>query len=314
MKILLLYAEEDPTVLLIKGLLEGMEIEVDPLLFVLPRNSKKITGIFSKMSQKNPDEHHKKEGPSHVVILSSLAKEWCDFLAGFACGSHIPLLIYGDKAIPGISREFSHFFTFLGSEETLRQYFETENEAYTKLEAARTVIRAQDTLLRMGVPVTGESLAQCISENRTAELAHFMAAGFSPNTRNKAGVPLLNIAARSGADKSLRFLINAKADLNARSEDRGTSALMDSVMAKQYTVMAALLKAGSDPDIQSKDGQTALVVAVGAGNEKMTEALLKAHANADISDSLGASARKYAFLFKKPSIVALFNKLSPAKT
>jgi ankyrin repeat protein len=77
--------------------------------------------------------------------------------------------------------------------------------------------------------------------------------------------------------------------------------------------MKDLVKAGIDVNLRSKDGQTALIVAVGAGEEKMAEALLKAGADPDISDSLGASARKYAVLFHRSSMLALFETYAPEK-
>jgi len=74
-----------------------------------------------------------------------------------------------------------------------------------------------------------------------------------------------------------------------------------------------LIEAGAALDIQSKDGQTALIVAVGTGDTVTIEALLKAGANPDISDNLGLSARKYAALFRNNSLIALFDNLAPKK-
>jgi len=165
----------------------------------------------------------------------------------------------------------------------------------------------------MGIPVTAESLANCAGDSSIREVSLFLAAGFSPDTRNKFGVPLLSIAARRGNHEIVRFLINAGSQLNLQADDRGTSALMDSVMSKKYDILTDLIKAGANVNIKSKDGQTALVVAVGSGDEKFTEALLKAGADPDISDSLGTSARKYALLFHKESIISLFNTYAPPK-
>jgi len=266
---------------------------------------------FSGPAENNHDE----TTPTHALILSSLDPQWFDFLAGFAFGSRISLLIYGREAIPGISKEFAAFFTFLGTEASLQTYLEFENEVLKKQNAARNIIKAQQSLLKMGVPTTAESLAQCAAENRVREISLFLAAGFSANSRNNTGIPLLNIAARTrtGNPEVIRYLISAGADVNLLAEDRGTTALIDSVMAQNQDIMDDLIKAGTDLNIKDKNGQTALIVAAGASREKMVEILLKAGADPDIPDSLGVSARKYASLFQNEAILALFNTIAPPK-
>ena len=311
MKILIVYMKEEVnTVDKFLPFLEEMKIRIVtlPLTKVEDGDIKKFIGQFGGSGVKGKDD-----SPSHVAIFSSLPKQWFDFLAGFSCGSRLPHLIYGPDAIPGISEDFASCFTFLHTEDSLLKYLNAENEAFKKQEAARKVIRSQETLLRMGIPVTTESLANCTAEGRTKEISLFLTAGFSPNSRNKAGVHLLGIAARSGNLESVRFLLSNGVELNLQADDRGTSALIDSVMAKHLNIMLDLIAAGADLNIKSRDGQTALVVAVGAGDEKMVEALLAAGADPDITDSLGASARKYAMLFKKEAITTLFNTLAPPK-
>jgi ankyrin repeat protein len=215
-------------------------------------------------------------------------------------------LIFGHEAIPGISTEFASCFSFLKTIDSMQTFLEAENEAFKKQEAAREIIRAQDTLLSMGVPVTGESLAQCTSDGLVQEISLFLAAGFSPDTRNKTGVPLLNIAARNGNHEVLKLLIQSGAEVNLTADDRGSSALIDGTIGRYFDIVTDLIESGAIVDMKSKDGQTALLIAVGADDEAVVEALLKAGANLDISDSLGLSARKYATLYHKSSMLALF--------
>ena len=252
--------------------------------------------------------------PTHAIILSSLAPRWFDFLAGFACGSHLPLLVYGEEAVKGIPEGFTSCFKVIGTEDELRKYFDDEREEYEKREAVIGVNKAREALLQMGIPVNDESMSNCAGNGNIWEISLFLAAGFSPDTRNKAGVPLLNVAARKGNREVLRYLILVGAELNLIAADRGTSALLDSVMGKHHELAEELIKAGADLNVTSKDGQTALVVAVGAGDEKMVEALLKAGADPDIADHMGVSAKKYAALFKKSTIMTLFDTYAPEKT
>jgi hypothetical protein len=316
MKLLLIYTKEETNIAdRLGSLLRELNIPFENFPLNSPQDIdiNRFTAFFdfSGPAENNRDE----STPSHALVVSSLDPQWFDFLAGFAFGSRISMLIYGREAIPGISREFAAFFTFLGTDASLQTYLEFENEVLKKQDAARNIIKAQQSLLKMGVPTTVESLAQCVTENRVREISLFLDAGFSANSRNNAGIPLLNIAARTrtGNPEVIRFLIAAGADVNLLAEDRGTTALIDSVMAQNLDIMDDLIKAGTDLNVKDKNGQTALIVAAGASREKMVEILLKAGSDPDIPDSLGVSARKYANLFKNEVILSLFNTIAPAK-
>jgi hypothetical protein len=309
MKLLLIYTEaEEETTDQIRSLSSQLDIPLEAFPLKSPEDMdiNKFTAYFYSSASLENDQKWE-DTPTHVLIISSLCSQWFDFLAGFACGSRLPILIYGHDAIPGISKEFAAFFTFLVTEASLQTYLEAENEVSKKQEAARNIIHAQESLLNMGISITVESLAQCVIEDRAKEISFFLAAGFSVNSRNKAGVPLINIAARHGKRDIVRYLILTGADVNLLAEDRGTTALMDSVLAGYKDIADDLSKAGTEMNIKDKNGQTALAVAAGSGNEKMVEILFKAGADPDIPDSLGVSARKYATLFKNKAMLDLFD-------
>lgn len=320
MKILLIHSEKDTEILSNVGPVLAAAKAVVDILPVQPQNSassdtrKQFSAFFNSTAGSTTAEGKEKAAAkciTHILIVSPVAQRWLDFLAGFSYGNSLPLLVYGEQAIAAIPVEFSSFFRSLNSEKSLNEYFKAESEAFENWKTASKIIKARETLLQMGIPVTGESLANCVGEGGAEEVSLFLAAGFSPDTRNKAGVPLLNIAARRGNAEILALLIESGAHLDLQSDDRGTSALLDSVMGKHYALTVELIKAGASLDIKSKSGQTALVVAVGAGDENATEALMKAGANPDIADSMGVSARSYANLFKKSSITALFDTYAP---
>lgn len=264
-----------------------------------------------------PDDSGEKAAANaftHGLILSPLPQRWLDFLAGFAHGSRLPFLVYGEKAAASIPVEFASCFRLIKTADSLEAYLGAEHDAFEKWELAQEIVRARESLLEMGIPVNGESLAYYSGEGSIREVSLFLAAGFSPDTRNKAGVPLLCLAARKGNGEILRLLIEAGANTNLQADDRGTSALLDSIMARQYAIASDLVKAGADVNLKSKDGQSALIVAVGNGDEGSVEMLLRAGADPDTPDSLGTSARKYAVLFHKSSILALFETVTPLKT
>jgi len=289
-----------------KAIFNELKIDIEEFTINPDKDLSRFTSLFDFNDDNENMEND--EVPGYILVISSLSKNWYDFLAGFSCGSSVPLLIFGQDAIPGISHEFESCYTFFENESSLKTFFEFEAEAFKKQEAAREIIRAQNNLLKRGVPVTVESLAQCVAEGKVQELGLFITAGFSPDTKNKTGIPLLNIAARNNRREIIEALLSFNAELNIISEDRGSTALIDSVMTKNFELMKDLLKAGINVNIQSKDGQTALIIAVGIEDEKYVEALLNAGSDPDIEDSMGMSARQYAMLFSSGKLGKYFNE------
>jgi hypothetical protein len=261
------------------------------------------------------------EGATHLVMVHSPeespaaagagvfegpAAVWAFFAAGFAAGAELPLVYYGVDiaAIPSFPKTriaIQHEADFVA-------YLEEENRKWTRRESYE---QAKAALLDMGIPFSQESFGRCITERKSRAAALFLKAGFSPDLRDDAGVPLLCLAARAGDRDILALLLQSGATVNIRAGDRGGSALVDSALGKYRDCMALLLEAGADVNMKSKDGQSALIIAVGLNDEVSTEMLLKAGANPDEPDSLGASARKYAALFNRPSMIALFSAYPP---
>ena len=313
MKILLIYSDDESKLLeTLKPSLEenGMQVEV----FFIPSRedvgcyAEKMKSAFFKQSEGYLT------APTHILIVSTLTPMWVDFLAGVSCGSDVPFLIFGEAAASSIPDTFRFCFKFFDLEADLRNYLNTEYDIYKKMSSARGVNEARDALLMMGIPVSEAAFAQCVAEGAVKEVFLFLAAGFSPDTRNKEGVPVINIAVRSGSREIFRILFMAGAQLDIQSDDRGTSALIDSVMSTDIDLVRDLIKAGAELDIKSKSGQTALVVAAGAGNIVIAEALLKAGANPDIPDNMGMSARKYAMLFNNSEMLSLFADCPPKES
>jgi len=267
------------------------------------------TGIPSETHLiKSKDEGLKAiENFSHVSVLSALGPGWVDFLAGFFCGSHTPIFVYGEEAIKSIPEVFAFCFKFFFNEAQLKEYIAVEYETFKKNEAAAETNHARQALLDRGVPVTKDSLVQCVAEDRADDVALFFAAGFSPDTKDKKGIPLVCIAARNGHLNTLKLLLYSGAQVNLDAEDRGSNALFDSALIRNKEIVKVLIEAQADVNVQSKDGQTALIVVVGAGDEDIVELLVKAGADPDIKDALGVSARKYATIFGNKNMLAMFD-------
>jgi len=267
------------------------------------------TGISSEtLLIKTKDEKPKAiENFTHVAVLSALGSGWIDFLAGFFCGSHTPIFVYSKEAIENIPDVFSFCFKLHETKEKLFDYLVSEYEAFKRNEAAAGTNHARQALLDRGISTTDASLVQCVTEDKAEEVSLFFVAGFSPDTKDKKGIPLICIAARNGHINTLNLLIRSGAQVNLIAEDRGSNAVFDGALERSKDVVKILIEAGADLNIQSKDGQTALIVVVGAGDEEIVEILAKAGADPDIKDALGVSARKYATIFGNKNMLAVFD-------
>jgi hypothetical protein len=244
---------------------------------------------------------------THVLILSALGPGWIDFLAGFFCGSHLPILVLGKVAIESIPDVFAFCFKFFDTEEKLFNCLTEELETSRKNEAAWETNHIKQALLDKGIPTTLEAFAQCVAENKVDEVSLFIAAGFLPDAKDKKGIPLLCISARNGHLNTVEFLLRSGAQVDIIAEDRGSTPLIDSAMGRHKDVIKTLIEAGADVNIKNKDGQTALIIVVGAGDIEIVEMLVKAGADPDIEDAFGVSARMYANIFKNDKMKALFD-------
>ncbi len=108
----------------------------------------------------------------------------------------------------------------------------------------------------------------------------------NPNPTNKKN----NIAI-------LNYLLSRKADVNFPSGD-GTTALMaasrQSDKSLGYERAALLIGKGANLDATNDKGETALMLASGAGNDKLTRLLMDKGANAKLKNGAGETAMSYA--------------------
>jgi hypothetical protein len=248
-------------------------------------------------------------GATHLVVLGKGDKtpRWFPFPAGFAYGTGCPLVWCGAAVSrPGYAPDIIAF----DDESGLLRYL---REEAAKSNGRAIVQKARNTLLERGIPLTIAAFANCVREGDTAAARLFLDAGFSSNEKDANGVSLLGIAARAGQRDMARLLIAANGNVNTPSLDRGNTPLIDAALGKHTGIVRDLIDAGADVNAKSKDGQSALIIAVGLSDAATTELLFQADANADAPDVLGASARKYAMLFRQPAILALFERYAPAE-
>lgn len=245
-------------------------------------------------------------GASHLLCTvdgHETEAAWFSYIVGLARGRSQPIAIY--PAATGWSPPaWLHDVTRFDSIEAMISYYQTECIEWTTKEERRS---AKATLLELGISWHAESLAQCVRDGDTKAVDLFIRSGFPADVRDKSGVPMLCLAARFRHHSIVELLLERGADINAQSDDRGYTALLDSAQQGDDALLHFLLDRGADPDAHSKDGQTALILAVGRTDVPMVAMLLDHGADPDAADKLGLSARKYASLFKNPDIIALFD-------
>ncbi|MBR5965556.1 MAG: ankyrin repeat domain-containing protein, partial [Treponema sp.] len=159
-----------------------------------------------------------------------------------------------------------------------------------------------------GNPFTGDALSIHVAKDNRQIVQTYIDAGMSLNERTEAGVPMLNVAIRAEQVDEVKWMLEQDIDLNAVSNDRGYSALMDCVWKKNLELTKILVEKKVNLDFVSSDNQSALTLAVGAGNAEMVKVLSDAGASPDKFDALGMSAWTYAKLFKRQDLLAIMEK------
>lgn len=237
----------------------------------------------------------------HVVDAQSADEAWFAYLVGLARGDGRRQALYRVDPLWTIPPWLAGIPVFDGPEEA-EAYYRIEADEWEVAEARR---RARADLLELGISWHAESFAHCVAEGDYRAVQMFLDSGYPPDVRDKHGVPMACLAARHRHHGIVELLLDAGASVNAQSDDRAFSPLMDAAQNGDDTLVRYLLDRGADPDLVSKDGQSALVIAVGRADLPVCASLITAGADPDLPDKLGLSARKYAQLFKHADIAAL---------
>ncbi len=189
------------------------------------------------------------------------------------------------------------------------KYFETFDSIYNYISKKYKAIAldskqrlAKKKLLDRGIPFTSDCFATYIAKNKIEIFNEFLEAGMSVNSRDDMGVPMLNIACRNDNFEFVEMLLELGADLNASSNDRGYTAVMDAVWRGNEKITQMLIKRGAELNTINKEGQNNLILAVGADRLNLVKLLAENGADPDVKDMMGMSAYQYATLFRKEKI------------
>ena len=164
---------------------------------------------------------------------------------------------------------------------------------------------ARQKLLTRGIPYTSDCFGTYIAKNKPEIVHEFLEAGMSINARDDLGTPMLNIACRNDNFEFVEMIYDLGAEINATSEDRGYTAVMDAVWRGNEKITKYLISKGADLNTINKEGQNNLILAVGANRESLVKLLVENGADPDVKDQMGMSAYNYAVLFKKQKLVEI---------
>lgn len=228
-----------------------------------------------------------------IAVLSSIG--------GYLASAHIP--IYTNLNCINNNKLFPDNSVYAVS--NIDQLMETLERDYISLTREATTRLAKRKLFLKGIPFTSDCFGQFIAKNKIEIVNTFLSGGMSVNSKDDTGTPMLNIACRTDNFELAKMLLSLGADINAVSEDRGYTAVMDAVWRGNEKITKYLIDNCAELNTVNKEGQTNLILAVGANRENIVKLLVENGANPDFKDMMGMSAYNYATLFKKDRLVEL---------
>ena len=171
-------------------------------------------------------------------------------------------------------------------------------------------------LVRAGAPVNalnedGSTSLMCACRNKHSEIIHFLLNhGADPNMQNQNNTTALHCACYNQITVGVELLLAHGADPSLRGIKKATPLIFACVQGSASCIMdpsilVLLLSAGADPNAQSDEGSTALIIAAHCDYKDGVIVLLNAGANVNIQNEFGTTALHGAALYGFLSISEL---------
>ena len=237
-----------------------------------------------------------------IPVSEDLGSQWFSYIMGYAGSRRKQILINttDDKEFLTFE-QILNFYPWSTSLSSLKDSLEQIMPLWDKDSRTSIARRALEDQLEEHA---FEGLARAVEKGDRFMVGVYLEAGFDINKESLDHVTLLGLAARNGYFGLVKILVESGAMVNQISSDRHNTPLMDAASEGHVDIVRFLIENNADIEIQSKSGQTALVLSVGNKQLDCALELLKKQANADINDSLGLSARKYAELYGMKDLLA----------
>lgn len=259
--------------------------------------------LYDESSQALYDIHKLMKDVTHIIfICEDFLEKQASFVMGYAIGAELPIVLISDDC--KIEKKWLNLFKVFAID-AFDSYFKLEKKLFKEIE---TKEKAKRKLLDKGYSLFTSNYVQAVVNNDVDTVKLFIKAGFSASELDELGTPVLSLAVRERHIEMVKTLLKEGALVDASSKDRNYTALMDAAQIGEVQIAKILLEHKANPNIQSKDGQTALILAVGRQDVEIIEMLLKNKSDYNLKDSMGMSSLDYANLFRNEEILKLFDK------
>lgn len=259
--------------------------------------------LYDESSQTLYDIHKLMKDVTHIIfICEDFLEKQASFVMGYAIGAELPIVLISDDC--KIEKKWLNLFKVFAID-AFDSYFKLEKKLFKEIE---TKEKAKRKLLDKGYSLFTSNYVQAVVNNDVDTVKLFIKAGFSASELDELGTPVLSLAVRERHIEMVKTLLKEGALVDASSKDRNYTALMDAAQIGEVQIAKILLEHKANPNIQSKDGQTALILAVGRQDVEIIEMLLKNKSDYNLKDSMGMSSLDYANLFRNEEILKLFDK------
>ena len=237
------------------------------------------------------------------AILEKMETSFILFALGWLVGRNIQTFSLQEKPY-SLACASDSFHTFADSASLNSYLIKNRLEIICNVNKRKSCLY----LFKKGMPLTVAGFVHYIEKENIDILNRYMYAGLSLNSRDEDGTPLLNIACRNRSFAVVEWFLKNGADIDPVSEDRGYTPLMDAVWKGDLKISSLLIQKGADVNRMNKEGQTMIILAVGANRVDMCKLLVENGADVDVVDAMGMSAYGYARLFKKHNILEVLEK------
>jgi Ankyrin repeats (3 copies) len=166
---------------------------------------------------------------------------------------------------------------------------------------------ARRHLAQLDIPYNRRSFIEHAGKCNVEAVRLFLAAGMSPNAKDKGGDTPLIAAAGQGCGEVVKALLDAGADPNLANQSM-TSALGAAATGGSLAAVTALLDKHADPNAKDSEGLTPLILASGNGHLSVVKALLGASADVNARDNKGMTALDYAIQTGEQEIIELLRR------
>ncbi len=160
--------------------------------------------------------------------------------------------------------------------------------------AVERMIASKANLNEISVDGVITPLREALAERMEDVAKRLVEAGADPNFVPAEGHTALMIAGWYCEEGAVLFLLNHKANVNAIDADGYTALMHGANSCEAGRIIAILLRAGADPKIRAKNGDTALTTAAFYGDEPAVILLV----------STGAPIDTHGFLFQTALAIA----------